>query len=383
MVTVSGNALIGPKLKLVKDVRIQISDEGIITEISREATPSDYELPSSYLLVPGFINAHTHVGDAFLKDQTYGLSLEESVGPEGVKNKNYKSSSSEEKTESIKNSLDMLVQNGFTTFIDFREEGGEGIEILKNELVNFPIQGLVLGRSSEKEQAAKIMLEGDGFGFVDVFSLNEEIMNEAKKTKANNPEKLIAIHVAESEEMLSRATSAFDKSEIKLVCDYPSFDYVVHANYASETDLSLLKRNNINIVCCPISNSFYGLRFPPIESILKKGILLGLGTDNVLSCNPDPFRLMAMTMYSARTNNQSLEPKEILKAVTVYPGIISKRKIGQIEIGYSGDLLGFNMDNPNLKFSRDIYTALTMRADPSDIGFHMFKGEVVKWEDTR
>lgn len=379
MVTVSGNALIGPELKHMKDVRIQISDEGTIVDISKEEKPSDYELPSSYLLIPGFINAHTHVGDAFLKDQTYGLSLEESVGNVGVKNKKFESSTLEEKNASIKNSLDMLVQNGYTTFLDFREEGLEGVNLLKNELTNYPIRGLILGRSSNAEQITNIMKEGDGFGFVDVFSISQEMINEAKTIKDNYPEKLIAIHVSESMEMVSRSSSAFGKREIEMICDYSSFDYVIHANYANENDLSLLKKHDINVVCCPISNLYYGLKFPPIESIQEKEILLGLGTDNVLSCNPDPFRLMAMTLYVARINNQKLNPKEILKAVTVNPGLISQRKIGQLEVGYSGDLIGVNLENPNLKFSKDIYTALTMRADPSDIVFQMFKGKVVKW----
>jgi len=383
MVTVSGNALIGPELKHVKDVRIQISDEGTIIDISKEVKPSDHELPSSYLLIPGFINAHTHVGDAFLKDQTYGLSLEESVGDKGVKNRKFESSTLEEKNASIKNSLEMLVQNGYTTFLDFREEGLEGINLLKSELTNYPIRGLILGRSSREEQITSIMRKSDGFGFVDVFSINQEMMNEVEKIKEKGPEKLVAIHVAESMDMVSKSTSAFGKSEIDLICDYSSFDYVVHANYANETDLSLLKKNEVNVVCCPISNSYYGLKFPPIDSILKKEILLGLGTDNVLSCNPDPFRLMSMTLYAARSNNQNLKAKEILKAVTVNPGYISKRKIGQLEIGYSGDMLGINLDNPNIKFSKDVYTALTMRADHSDIGFQMYKGKVVKWKDLR
>ena len=383
MVSVRGNALIGSELEYAKDIRIQINDEGKIIDISRQKEPSDYEMPSSYLLIPGFVNAHTHVGDAFLKDQTYGFSLEESVGIKGVKNTKFASSTLDEKKASIKNSLEMLIKNGYTTFIDFREEGLEGIKLLKDQLVNYPIRGIILGRSSSVESMVSIVEEGDGFGFVDVFSINQEKLIESRKIKEIEPEKLFAIHVSESMEHVSRVVSAYGNREIELICNESVFDYVVHANYTNEEELSLLQENNINVVCCPISNLFYGLKFPPIETILSEQILLGLGTDNVMSSNPDPFRLMAMTLYNARSNNQTLQPKEILKAITVNPGIISKRKIGQIEVGYSGDLLGLNLDNPNIKFSRDIYTALTMRADSSDIDFHMFKGKVIKWNDQR
>ena len=51
MIIVSGNALIGPELKHTKEVRIQINNEGTIIDISNEEGSSDYELPSSYILV--------------------------------------------------------------------------------------------------------------------------------------------------------------------------------------------------------------------------------------------------------------------------------------------------------------------------------------------
>ena len=198
MVSVRGNALIGSELEYAKDIRIQINDEGKIIDISRKKEPSDYEMPSSYLLIPGFVNAHTHVGDAFLKDQTYGFSLEESVGSKGVKNTKFASSTLDEKKASIKNSLEMLIKNGYTTFIDFREEGLEGIKLLKDQLVNYPIRGIILGRSSSVESMVSIVEEGDGFGFVDVFSINQEKLIESRKIKEIEPEKLFAIHVSES-----------------------------------------------------------------------------------------------------------------------------------------------------------------------------------------
>ncbi len=383
MITICANALIGPNLEFVQGVYIQVDEQGIIVEITQEQKPTTYHLPPSYILIPGFVNAHTHVADAFLKDQVYGLSLDEAVGPEGLKHVKLNSSTIEEQRESIQNSLEMLVKNGYTTFFDFREQGVEGVVLLKNMLTNFPLRGLVFGRSITKGDLEDVLNESNGLGFVDIFAVDKEIMKTTKSLKEKNLGKIVGIHVSESEELISNSLSKYGKRDIELVCDYSVFDYVVHATYANEDELSLLKEKNMSVICCPISSLYYGLKFPPIESILRRKIILGLGTDNILSSNPDPFRLMAFTLINARSDNQKISPKEVLKSITVNPGLIAKKKIGQIKEGFSADFIGINLENHNLKFSKDIYTAVTMRAEPSDIGFQMYKGRLVEWKDQK
>lgn len=383
MVAVRANALVGPNLEFVEDARFQVSTDGTIIDISKEEKPTEYILPSSYLLIPGFVNAHIHVGDAYLKDQIYGLSLDEAVGPTGVKHKKLSSSTTEEKITSIRNSLEMQVNNGFTSFIDFREEGLQGINLLKESLVDFPIRGLILGRPYNKDSLVEISQQSDGIGFPNVFSLDDALCEEANLLKANKAGHVNAIHVSESLEVISQSLAFYGRRDIEVAIEQLDLDFVIHATYADENDLQSLKKNNIGVVCCPLSNLYNGLDFPPLEAIINKGILLGLGTDNVFCCNPDPFRLMAFSLYNARSTKQHLSPKDILKALTVNPGLMIQRKIGQLSVGYSGDFLGFDLNCSNLSFSKDFYTALTMRATPADISFQMYKGRLVKWENQK
>ncbi|MHA2256259.1 MAG: amidohydrolase family protein [Candidatus Heimdallarchaeaceae archaeon] len=370
MVAVRANALVGPDLQLKQDVLIQINERGVIISISNEKKPAEYTF-------------HIHVGDAFLKDQGYNLSLEDTVGPNGIKHKKFGTSSKEEKIDSIRNTLEMLVQNGYTSFIDFREEGLLGINLLREELSEYPIRGIILGRPVEDDFLTDVFNEGDGLGFADIFSFNQDSIKIIKLLKEKNPEKLISIHASESEDVIARSLSLYEKRDIELCSKYSIFDHIVHGTYANDEDLSILKQNNIGVVCCPTSSIYYNLKFPPIEAILKKGILLGLGTDNVLTNNPNPFRLMSLTLYTARINSQSISPIDILKAVTVNPGILTKKKIGQIEEGYAADFVGIDMNSSNLRFTKDIYTAITMRAEPSDISFQMYNGQIIRWKDQK
>jgi cytosine/adenosine deaminase-related metal-dependent hydrolase len=383
MVSLRGNALLGSELTFTEDVIMEIDEKGIITNISKESKQVDYFLPSSHVIVPGFINAHIHLGDAFLKDHTYGCSLEEAVGPQGIKHSKLNLSTSEVKIDSLRNSLEMLVQNGYTSFVDFREGGTEGITLLKNVLKEFSIRGIVLGRRSEGETFEEISESCDGLGIRDVFILNQDDYLVLSQLKTKNPSMLIGIHVSESDEVTKESVSKYGKRDIPIVLESDVFDFVVHANYAEDEELKLLEQKNIGIICCPISSLYYGLKFPPLEQIQRKGILLGLGTDNVLSNNPDPFRLMAFTLYNAKANEQEISPKEVLKSLTVNVGLLLKENIGQLEIGYSGDLLAIDLESCNLKFSKDVYTAITMRADQSDISLQMFKGKVIKWRNQK
>lgn len=378
MITIRTNALLGPELDLKKDVRIHINEDGIISEISSEKKPATYTLPPSSILIPGFVNGHIHVGDSFLKDVSYGSTLEEAVGPQGIKHTKLNSSSSMEKSASIRNSLEMLVNNGYTTFIDFREQGIGGINLLKKELLNFPIRGLILGRNFESDDIVEILKYSDGAGLGDIFSLTPEINEKLELEKKRNPEKIIGIHVSESKEAIEQSILNFGKKDLKLIVEESFFNFVVHATYADETDLSLLREKNLGVMCCPISNMYHGLIFPPIEGMLKNNLCVALGTDNVMCSNPNPFRLMSYTLLGARANNQQLSSKDVLKFTTVNPGLIVKKKIGQISVGFSADFIGINLNKPNLQFSKDLYSAITMRAEVSDIEFQMYKGRLVK-----
>lgn len=76
-------ALIGENLTLKQNVRIDINDQCKITNIEYSTSQDDDKIEFSFthhLLQPKFVNSHTHLGDAVLKDQTFGMSLNEAVG---------------------------------------------------------------------------------------------------------------------------------------------------------------------------------------------------------------------------------------------------------------------------------------------------------------
>ena len=99
------------------------------------------------LMIPGFINAHTHIGDSIGKDVTLNSSVDEKIHPVfGIKSKILKNTSDENLGNFMKNTCHSMIRKGITTFVDFRESGLDGVELLKKVLSDIPLRAIILGR---------------------------------------------------------------------------------------------------------------------------------------------------------------------------------------------------------------------------------------------
>jgi cytosine/adenosine deaminase-related metal-dependent hydrolase len=99
------------------------------------------------LVAPALINSHIHLGDSVARDVGDGASLDEIVKPpDGIKHRILSETPREDLINSMKVSLQEMIQTGTTTFVDFREGGVEGVEILKEAQEDIPIRAIVLGR---------------------------------------------------------------------------------------------------------------------------------------------------------------------------------------------------------------------------------------------
>ena len=89
------------------------------------------------LILPSLVNAHTHIGDSFIKQIKIKLpkNVEKLVAPpEGLKHKLLKTTSDEDIIQGMEKSIDMMIKNGTKYFYDFRENGVLGINQLKTAL---------------------------------------------------------------------------------------------------------------------------------------------------------------------------------------------------------------------------------------------------------
>ena len=124
-----------------------VVDDGKIIEIGKDALEGEIIDVDGAVVCPSFINGHIHIGDSIIKDEGYGLSLSEMVKPpHGVKHVALSNADDDELIEAMKSSMWEMVNSGTTHFIDYREGGVKGVELLRKASKNIPIKPIILGR---------------------------------------------------------------------------------------------------------------------------------------------------------------------------------------------------------------------------------------------
>src|SRR5574339_850438 len=99
------------------------------------------------LVIPGFINAHTHIGDSIGKDMGVDSAFESRIHPVlGIKNKILKSSERGHLVNFMRSSIISMMKKGIVVIADFREGGMSGIEQITEAISGLSIKSIILGR---------------------------------------------------------------------------------------------------------------------------------------------------------------------------------------------------------------------------------------------
>lgn len=228
---------------------------------------------SKGLIVPSFVNAHTHIGDSFIRKKEIDLprDFEALVAPpDGLKHKLLKKATENELIEGMEESINVMIKSGTKIFSDFREDGIIGVCLLKTALAHWKISSIILSRPDNmiyhKNEIDILLNLSDGIGLSAISDWN---INELKKIvhHTKQKKKIFSIHASES-----------IREDIDKILDLKP-DFLIHMIKASKSDLIRVKENDIPIVICPRSNAFYGLK--PNYKLLKKiGNKILIGTDN-------------------------------------------------------------------------------------------------------
>jgi cytosine/adenosine deaminase-related metal-dependent hydrolase len=379
------SVLYGKNLDYIPSASLYVSDGVFAKQSSKNGVDCQ-----GLLLVPGFVNMHTHIGDSIGKDATLKGSVDSKIHPVlGAKKRILSRSRPEHLVNFMRNTCHSMLKKGITTFVDFREGGLGGIMLLRKVLEEVPIRGVVLGRleyyqdknqirkntsmpADRKKELESILKHCDGLGISGPNENSDSVLQSYSRTK-----KLRAIHSAETLESTSVSKKVAGRSETaRALLAKPHF--LVHMTYASNSDLKAAAKKTRGIVVCPRANASLAEGIPDFVHMQKSGCTVGIGTDNVMINSPDMFKEMdyAWKVHMG-LHKKRLDPRQMLKMATVNGGTLLGKKIGSIEPGYVADGIFFEKHAIDFEPMHNPHAAIVHRASESTIRAVMVGGKIV------
>lgn len=399
-----GIVLAGPDFEVV-DPGYLVIEGGRISAVGagRPADRSGTVLDARHgVLAPSFINAHTHVSDGMIKEVGFGHDYWEVImPPDGLRHRALRATGAGELAAAIGDALDCMVASGTLTCIDFREGGLEGVQVLRRAAAGRPVRAVALGRFPRYPPQAVEHLEGnagrltdgelaeveailqvaDGFSLVSANDLTDEALAQVGAlVRARG--RLLGVHAAEAPGYRTISLSRTGRADVPRLLDHLRPDFVVHLTSATEDELDALARAGVPAVVCPRIQGVMGLGVPRFDRMLERGMVVALGTDNLMLCAPDLLRELEYSSRVVRALRRSAaypSARQLLQMVTVNPARIlgREREVGSLEAGKLADVVVFDARSPNLRPVRDPVATLVNRAEARDIAAVLREGRVV------
>ena len=273
-------------------------EDGLVSDVSRRKARDPL---ATGLILPAFANAHTHAGDAVVREEILG-TLEEIVAPpHGLKHRVLARSTDEDVIAAAHAYLDSMLHGGTTSFWDFREMGLRGVRQLYAATLGLPLRPFVFGRPAamayERTEVRGLLRACDGIGISSL--LDWDASDAAKLARdAHAAKKAFALHASERV-----------REDIDAVLDLKP-DLLVHLTEATDADLARVADAGVPVAVCPRSQAFFG-KLVDLPRMERAGLRLLLGTDNAMISAPSMLREMEFAWRVARLHG-GIAPRSLL-----------------------------------------------------------------------
>jgi 5-methylthioadenosine/S-adenosylhomocysteine deaminase len=352
------------------------------------------------LVVPGFINGHTHVPMTLLRglhdDVTLNDWLYKYIFPAEAKNVN-----EEFVRWGTRLAAAEQIWAGVTTFADMyyfedaiaEETKAAGMRgVLGETFIDFPAPD----NKSEAEMLAyteKFLKRWQGDPLIHAAPAPHSIYTCSKKTLqdsaalARKYHAPILIHVAEMKKERDDSEKANGMSPVayldKIGVLGPDI-VAAHCIFVDEADRKLLAERGVGCVHNPSSNMMIASGVSPVPEMRAAGVAVGLGTDGPAGSNNDldlmeEIDLAAKLAKISKMDPLALNAKSVVEMATIdgARAIHLEKEIGSLEVGKKADLALISLDEPNAVPMYDVYSQIAYSLKGSDVETVIIGGKVV------
>ncbi len=155
-----------------------------------------------------------------------------------------------------------------------------------------------------------------------------------------------------------------------------------HCVYTTPEDWELMKKKGVTAVHNPWSNLKLGSGVAPIPDLMKAGVNVAMGSDGMSSHNSadlfSDMKLAACLQSGVRRNPMAMGAWDVLEMSTINGAkALGRTDTGCISEGYLADLILIDFTAPNLMPCHDEAESLVYSAQPHNVWMNMARGKII------
>ncbi len=156
-----------------------------------------------------------------------------------------------------------------------------------------------------------------------------------------------------------------------------------HSVHVSAEEIQILRETGTSVSHNPVSNMMLGDGVAPVVEMLRQGVNVGLGTDGAASNHSqdlfDTMKAASLLQKVHHHNAGVIKPYDILRMATIggARALGLDAICGTIEVGKRADLILVNLDTVHNQPVNDIFSQIVHCAKASDVQTVIVDGEIV------
>ncbi len=352
------------------------------------------------VLLPGFVNTHTHAAMNLLRglsnDQPLMEWLTKFIFPAEAKNVS---------PAFVKAGTDLacleMIRGGTTTFADmyyYESDVAASVDraglraVLGETWLDFPAPGHA--NLEESKAVTRAFLEKwKGHPRVTAaiaphapYTCSRETL-QAARALADEYGAPLLTHVSETRDEQNQILEKYGKSPTAWLDEIgflgPRLS-VAHGVWLSPADLALLAERRVSLSHNPESNMKLGSGVAPVAAARKAGVVVGLGTDGAAGSNNDLDMLDAMDFAGKLAKVSALDPTpltapELLRMATIdgARALGLDRLVGSLEAGKRADLIVVELEKAHAQPVFDLPSTVVYASRAGDVSLTVVDGRVL------
>ena len=374
------------------------TDDGVIEAIGEFSGTADEELDASDgLVIPGLVNAHTHVAMTLFRgaadDKPLDAWLQEDIWPVEAELQ------AEDVRAGAKLGIAEMIRSGTTAIADMYFFMPEVADVVEQAGIRAKLGHGCITVGKDEEAAHEDFEEGLSFareydgaadGRIETLFTPHSLTTvdrafyETYVPEAREADVPIHLHANETTQEVEPLLEEYGKRPLEYADELGVLTdetFLAHGVHVDERERELLTERETAVVHCPASNMKLASGMAPVQAMLDAGVTVALGTDGAGSNNDldmfDEMRDAAMLGKLAADDASAVAAPDVVRMATQGGADALGLDSGRIEEGATADIAVLDLDVPHLTPRHDLVSHLVYAARGSDVRHTICDGDVL------